>query len=352
MPWASSSIIAIGVMLAAICLQTRQESWSYPEAVAGALFLVSGAVFPLAVLPAVVQAIGMLTPLTWWIEGVRQSLFPGGLIVDRRDRVAVRDADRTGRSGRRRDRRSPCWSPGAVVTLALDRRLPGERPARQGPRAAGPDHGILTGCRSPGAGAVEEARCGSTRAARARISRRSSARSVRSSISAGCTRSSSLEAPDGFIVQGLVAAGAAGGAWSESVGTQTKETLTFLDDDIARFMEEAVARRGKRRPRRRPTRPATYETAFRVIGRYMDEQKPRDVFFFEQDGAFVVRLLHGRPAGQPPQAGRVHPGRHRRDGRPGPDASPARPRRAGCGEATTGRPDADRASPQAAGGRG
>ena len=23
----------------------------------------------------------------------------------------------------------------------------------------------------------------------------------------------------------------------------------------------------------------------------MDEQKPRDVFFFEQDGAFVVRLL-------------------------------------------------------------
>ena len=28
-----------------------------------------------------------------------------------------------------------------------------------------------------------------------------------------------------------------------------------------------------------------------MLGRYMDEQKPRDVFFFEQDGAFVVRLL-------------------------------------------------------------
>ncbi len=27
----------------------------------------------------------------------------------------------------------------------------------------------------------------------------------------------------------------------------------------------------------------------------MDEQKPRDVFFFEQDGAFVVRLLLSRP---------------------------------------------------------
>jgi ABC-2 type transport system permease protein len=74
-----ASIVAIGILLAAICLQTRQEAWSYPEAVAGALFLVSGAVFPLAVLPAPIQAIGLLTPLTWWIEGVREALFPGGL---------------------------------------------------------------------------------------------------------------------------------------------------------------------------------------------------------------------------------------------------------------------------------
>ena len=74
-----ASIVAIGILLAAICLQTRQEAWSYPEAVAGALFLVSGAVFPLAVLPAPIQAIGLLTPLTWWIEGVRDALFPGGL---------------------------------------------------------------------------------------------------------------------------------------------------------------------------------------------------------------------------------------------------------------------------------
>ena len=74
-----ASIIAIGVMLAAICLQTRQESWSYPEAVGGALFLISGAVFPIVVLPAIVQGLGLLTPLSWWIEGVRQSLFPGGI---------------------------------------------------------------------------------------------------------------------------------------------------------------------------------------------------------------------------------------------------------------------------------
>ena len=105
-----------------------------------------------------------------------------------------------------------------------------------------------------------------------------------------------VEAPDGFIVQGVVTAGAAGGSWSESMGSQSKETLTFLDDDIARFMEESVSRRGKSGPE--PQRDAGfYETALRVIGRYTDEQKPRDVFFFEQEGAFVVRLFQGGQAG-------------------------------------------------------
>jgi hypothetical protein len=104
-----------------------------------------------------------------------------------------------------------------------------------------------------------------------------------------------LEAPDGFIVQGLVSSGGATGTWSESVGTQTKETLTFLDDDIARFMEEAGARRGSGASAASAT--GHYETAFRVIGRYMDDQKPRDVFFFEQDGAFVLRLLMSGQSG-------------------------------------------------------
>jgi hypothetical protein len=106
------------------------------------------------------------------------------------------------------------------------------------------------------------------------------------------------EAPDGFIVQGLVVAGQGGGTWSESMGSVTKETLTFLDDDIARFMDEALARRGRAEPAAgSPTPAGFYESAFRVLGRYMDDQKPRDVFFFEQDGAFVVRLLMGGQQG-------------------------------------------------------
>lgn len=106
-----------------------------------------------------------------------------------------------------------------------------------------------------------------------------------------------VEAPDGFIVQGLVVGAGGGGTWSESMGQQSKETLTFLDDDIARFMEEAVARRGKV-ANAGSARPAGYyEQALRVVGRYMDEQRPRDVFLFEQDGSFVVRLLMSSPAG-------------------------------------------------------
>ena len=85
-----------------------------------------------------------------------------------------------------------------------------------------------------------------------------------------------LEVPDGFIVQGLVMAGGSAGAWSDTIGTVSKETLTFLDDDIAKFMEEALARRGRGAPL--GPNAGNHERALRVIGRWIDEQKPRDVF--------------------------------------------------------------------------
>jgi ABC-type polysaccharide/polyol phosphate export permease len=71
-------ILAIGVLLAAICLQTRQESWSYPDAFAGALFLVTGVVFPLAVLPDPIEVLGLINPVTWWVAGVRLAVLPDG----------------------------------------------------------------------------------------------------------------------------------------------------------------------------------------------------------------------------------------------------------------------------------
>lgn len=104
-----------------------------------------------------------------------------------------------------------------------------------------------------------------------------------------------LEVPDGFIVQGLVTAGAATSAWSETVGSLNKETLSFLDDDIAKFMEEAAARRGTGAAA--AGSGGMYEQALRVIGHWLDGQKPKDVFLFEQGGAYVVRVLVGGQSG-------------------------------------------------------
>lgn len=101
-----------------------------------------------------------------------------------------------------------------------------------------------------------------------------------------------LEIPDGFVVQGVVTAGASAAGWSEAIGTQTKETVTFLDDDVARFMEEAARRRGSAAEGAAggAAAPGAHEAALRVIGRWLDERRPRDVFLFEQEGAYVVRI--------------------------------------------------------------
>ncbi len=105
-----------------------------------------------------------------------------------------------------------------------------------------------------------------------------------------------LEVPDGYVVQGLVLSQGTTSAWSETVGSLSKETLTYLDEDIAKFMEEAIKRRGSSAPAGAP-QAGSHERALRVIGRWMDEQKPRDVFLFEQDGGYVVRLFTSGQSG-------------------------------------------------------
>lgn len=93
-----------------------------------------------------------------------------------------------------------------------------------------------------------------------------------------------VETDTGFIIQGTSIHGSTGSG--ESMGQASKETLTLLDDDVGRFMDEAVARRGQAPE---PT-PKHYEAQLRVIGRYFDEHRPRDIFFFELDGAYIARI--------------------------------------------------------------
>ena len=73
-----TAVMALGIFMAGWCLQLRQEAWSYPEAIAGALYLVSGAIFPVDVLPAAIQPIAWAFPTTWWLEASRRGLVGHG----------------------------------------------------------------------------------------------------------------------------------------------------------------------------------------------------------------------------------------------------------------------------------
>jgi ABC-2 type transport system permease protein len=72
------AVMSLGVFMAGWCLQLRQEAWHYPEAIAGAIYLVSGAIFPIDVLPAVFHPIALGSPTTWWLEASRRGLLGHG----------------------------------------------------------------------------------------------------------------------------------------------------------------------------------------------------------------------------------------------------------------------------------
>jgi len=72
------SVMGLGIFMAGWCLQLRQEAWHYPEAIAGALYLVSGAIFPIDVLPSFLHPIAFASPTTWWLEASRRGLLGHG----------------------------------------------------------------------------------------------------------------------------------------------------------------------------------------------------------------------------------------------------------------------------------
>jgi hypothetical protein len=99
-----------------------------------------------------------------------------------------------------------------------------------------------------------------------------------------------LELEGGFLLQGLGLQG--GGADSDSYGTAVKRTYELTDDQVAELMEARTAKRGTADDdRAHPDLRNYYELALRILGAYIDNQKAHDVFFFEQDGSFVLRLF-------------------------------------------------------------
>ncbi len=64
----------MGLMLGGLSLLMVHHSWGVVEGVAGALFLFSGAIFPLEVLPAWLRPVGYLLPVSYWLELTRRAL--------------------------------------------------------------------------------------------------------------------------------------------------------------------------------------------------------------------------------------------------------------------------------------
>ncbi len=99
-----------------------------------------------------------------------------------------------------------------------------------------------------------------------------------------------LELDAGFILQGMAMPVA--GARTDSEMSLIKITRELPDDEVAELMEAANQKRGTATSDTPHAEISNYyEQAMRVIGAYIDLNKPRDVFLFEQEGAFVLRLL-------------------------------------------------------------
>lgn len=98
-----------------------------------------------------------------------------------------------------------------------------------------------------------------------------------------------LELDGGFLLQGLGLQG--GGADSDSFGSTVKRMFELTDDQVGELMDADAGRRGSVDADRPHAELGNYyELALRILGAYIDGQRPHDVFFFEQDGSFVLRL--------------------------------------------------------------
>jgi ABC-2 type transport system permease protein len=64
----------MGLILGSVTLLTVHHVWSLGGVVASALYLFSGAIFPLDLLPAWLRPLGFAMPLSYWLELMRRSL--------------------------------------------------------------------------------------------------------------------------------------------------------------------------------------------------------------------------------------------------------------------------------------
>ena len=68
----------MGIIIGAWTMTIRNEPWFIGDAVAAAVYLFSGAIFPITILPAFLQPIGFALPMTYWLELLRRALLGPG----------------------------------------------------------------------------------------------------------------------------------------------------------------------------------------------------------------------------------------------------------------------------------
>jgi ABC-2 type transport system permease protein len=83
------AVIGMAMAFGLLLLQAI-DSHGYGELGAGVLYVISGAIFPITVLPGALAAIGSLLPLAYWMEIIRRSLLGANAI---RMFPALSDAD-------------------------------------------------------------------------------------------------------------------------------------------------------------------------------------------------------------------------------------------------------------------
>ncbi|MDD5219561.1 MAG: ABC transporter permease [Candidatus Bipolaricaulis sp.] len=67
-----------GILLGGVTLITARHNYGVGEAVAGALYLLCGVVFPLDTLPRWLEVVGRGLPITYWMEVLRRALLGSG----------------------------------------------------------------------------------------------------------------------------------------------------------------------------------------------------------------------------------------------------------------------------------
>ncbi|MHB8573416.1 MAG: ABC transporter permease [Candidatus Dormibacteria bacterium] len=75
-----AAVVAVAMAFGTALLAAR-DAYGYGEIAAQVLYIVSGAIFPLTVLPGIIQWVGMISPFVYWMELSRRALMPGHALL-------------------------------------------------------------------------------------------------------------------------------------------------------------------------------------------------------------------------------------------------------------------------------